>query len=51
MGSFIFLALPVLKIYTLDIKNQGIFVGKFSPHEISKSGNKNSKFLVFKNDF
>ena len=52
MVSFSSPALTVLQICAFKVKKQGIFVGKFLPYEISKSGDKylNSEFskLVFK---
>ena len=49
MGSFIFLALAqFLRYLNLKFENQRICLGRFSPYEILKSGDKNSNFWRFK---
>ena len=44
MASFNAVALTVLKICAFKDQNQGIFLVKFSPYEISKSGDKICNF-------
>ena len=51
MGSFKFLALAVLKISTFKVRKRGDFLGRSSPYEIPESGDKISKFWVFKTGF
>ena len=44
MASSNAVALMVLEICDLKFEKQGIFLGKFSPYEVSKSGDKISNF-------
>ena len=44
-------SLAVLKIWVFKVQKQGMFLRKFSPYEISKSGDKISNFWAFKIGF